>query len=109
MWFRLALALGMSVKRAQAEIDSAEFAEWWAYYDIEPFGQERDNLHAAMIASVAANAAGAKTKITDFMLKIKEAVVRQTPAQIMAVLTMFTQWFNGSENNGGSDAEPDGG
>ena len=32
MWFRLALSLGMSVKRAKQEIDSHEFGYWMAYY-----------------------------------------------------------------------------
>ena len=86
-------------------MSSREFAEWCAYYQIEPFGQERDNLHAAMIACTVANAHGAKTKIADFMLKMKEAVVRQTPKQMMAILEMFTQWFNGKKQDGDASAD----
>ena len=56
MWFRLAKALGMSVRRAQEEISSAEFGEWIAYYSIEPFGDRMDDLRAGILASVTANA-----------------------------------------------------
>lgn len=49
---------------------SGEFSEWKAYYAIEPFGQERDNLHSAYICSMIANYSG-KVKIAkkpeDFM------------------------------------------
>lgn len=36
-------------------MDSHEFAEWIAYSQIEPFGQDRGDLPAAIIASVIAN------------------------------------------------------
>ena len=32
-------------------MDAREFAQWKAYYQLEPFGAERDNLHAGIIAS----------------------------------------------------------
>jgi hypothetical protein len=66
-WFRLAQELGMSVKRAQQEIDSAEFSEWLAYNTLNPFGDERRDFRAAMIASTTANVQGNKTTIDDFM------------------------------------------
>jgi hypothetical protein len=56
MWFRLAKELGMSVRRAQEEISSAEFGEWVAYYSIEPFGDRMADLRAGTVASVVANA-----------------------------------------------------
>ena len=46
----------MSVKRAQREIDSAEFAEWMAYDRLDPIGQWRDDLRMAILASTIANA-----------------------------------------------------
>ncbi len=46
----------MSVRQAQREIDSAEFAEWMAYYQIEPFGEMvadiRHGLACALLANV---------------------------------------------------------
>ena len=35
---------------------AGEFLEWMQYERIEPFGAWRDNWHAAMIASILANA-----------------------------------------------------
>lgn len=40
----------MTVRELLARMDSHEFSEWMAYYGIEPFGQERDNLHAGIVA-----------------------------------------------------------
>lgn len=45
----------MSVKRAQREIDSAEFSEWMAYSVWEPFGPEREDQRAGMVAALIAN------------------------------------------------------
>lgn len=50
-WFMLAGYLGMSVKRCQQEIDSDEFANWLAWYRIDPFGEQRSDLRAGIIAS----------------------------------------------------------
>lgn len=54
-WFRLALRLGCSVREAQERIDAHEFAEWLAYYALEPWGEERADLRAGIIASTVAN------------------------------------------------------
>lgn len=45
----------MSVRRAQLEIDSAEFAEWMAYANLEPFGPVREDQRAGVVASIIAN------------------------------------------------------
>lgn len=51
---------------------SSEFTAWLAYYQLEPFGAYRDNLHAATIASIMANAhrdsKRAAFKVEDFMV-----------------------------------------
>lgn len=36
-------------------ISSAEFTEWQAFYQIEPFGPEADSWRSAMLASILAN------------------------------------------------------
>ena len=54
MWFRLALSLGMSVKRAKQEIDSHEFCYWMAYYGLEPWGETvADMRHGIAVATLA--------------------------------------------------------
>ena len=37
-------------------MSSREFGEWMAFYSIEPFGEERSDLRAGVIASTIANA-----------------------------------------------------
>ncbi len=41
----------MSVARAQREINSPEFAEWIAFYGLEPFGDERADLRMGIQTS----------------------------------------------------------
>ncbi|KVN31725.1 hypothetical protein WT11_01120 [Burkholderia stagnalis] len=45
----------MSVRRCQAEVDSAEFAEWLAYGSIERFGPVMDDLRMGAIAAAIYN------------------------------------------------------
>ncbi|AET90680.1 hypothetical protein BSFA1_10950 [Burkholderia sp. SFA1] len=45
----------MSVASCQAEVDSAEFAEWIAYHQIEPFGTQMEDLRAGVIAAATYN------------------------------------------------------
>lgn len=68
--FRLSLALGRTVNELEQTLGSGELSEWKAYYSIEPFGQERDNWNAAIVAATVANYSGKlKTakNIDDFM------------------------------------------
>lgn len=89
-WFRLAGHLGMSVARCQQEVSSAEFAMWMAYYQVEPFGEERADWRAAIMPVMFANAfkgqGGRTYQISDFMYSGKKPRRRQTAAQMEAVL-----------------------
>lgn len=42
-------------------LDSAELTEWMAYYTIEPFGEQRADLRAGIIASTLVNMNRAKS------------------------------------------------
>lgn len=55
MWFRLAALWGCTVREAQRRCDAREFNEWLAYYRLEPWGEERDDLRSGIVASVIAN------------------------------------------------------
>lgn len=61
----------MSVARARREISATEFYEWQAYYELEPFGEERADLRAGIIAATIANVHRGKRsrpyKPSDFM------------------------------------------
>jgi len=45
----------MSVARCQAEVSSAEFADWLAYHQIEPFGSQMDDLRAGAVTAAIYN------------------------------------------------------
>ena len=47
--------MGMSVKRLLSEFDSHELGEWMAYYRIEPWGEERADIRAAIVARTVAS------------------------------------------------------
>jgi hypothetical protein len=55
MWHRLALSLGLSNKRAQEELSPDEFNSWCAYYQIQPFGEQRQDFRFGMMLSMMAN------------------------------------------------------
>ena len=58
----------MSVKRAQAEIDSREFAEWIALEGFEPWSQYRDDIRIGFLgASLAGLIVGGRHKPQDFI------------------------------------------
>lgn len=69
--FRLALALGKTVNQIGREMSSHELGQWMALYRIEPFGDERNDLHAGIVASTIVNCTPRKDsrqyKPTDFM------------------------------------------
>jgi hypothetical protein len=73
-WFRLALALGKTVKQLQNEITSKEFSYWIAYYNIEPFGEVFHDTLSAQQCAVMVNSnpyrkSGSKAySATDFMV-----------------------------------------
>lgn len=60
--------MGMSVKRLLAEFDSHELGEWMAFYKLEPWGEERADIRAAIVArTVASQWAKEVPDLEDFM------------------------------------------
>ena len=53
--FRLALALGMTVRDLLQKIGSDELSEWMAFYELEPFGEFRADFRGGLIAATFAN------------------------------------------------------
>lgn len=84
----------MSLRRAQAEISAAEFAEWQAFYAIEPFGEERADLRAAIIAATVANSMRVKGRVltpADFMPDFGDGSKRQTAQEMEAILRSYCE------------------
>ena len=66
-----------------------EFRGWQEYYKVEPFGEKRADLRAALIACVIANANRGKNsrvfKVEDFMLRFGPPK-QQSVEQMKAIL-----------------------
>lgn len=92
----------MSLRRAQQEIDSREFAEWVALYTLEPFGPERLDLAAARIAAtVAAGASGKSQRLQDHMPDFGSAPMRQSKQQVRNAIqgwAMTHELMDGNSN-----------
>lgn len=73
-------------------MSAREFMGWQAYYHLEPFGANRDNWHAARIASILANAyrksSSPTVGMSEFMY-VDEETARER--QEKATLTWFEQ------------------
>ena len=93
----------MSVRRAQAEIDAHEFAEWMAYMTLEPFGPNRDDLRAGTIAAVIANVNRDSRKRSepfspgDFFTEIAEKEPDAPPPPTLK--TKLTAWAHSMAGN----------
>lgn len=83
----------MPVAEAQERISSAEFAGWVAFYQQNPFGDERMESMLAQVCAVVANCSGKlKTpmKAADFIPKYGQPK-RQSAQEIGARIKLFAQ------------------
>jgi hypothetical protein len=48
--------MGIPIGELQGRVTSREFAEYMAFHELEPFGPEREDLRAGIVASTIANA-----------------------------------------------------
>lgn len=88
----------MSVAECQAAISCAEFTDWLAYYQLEPFGEERADLRNAILCALIANllrGKGRRAKLKDFLPRFDEEPRRkQSLADMRAVMERFTAAHN---------------
>lgn len=87
----------------QRRISAAEYYEWAAFAQLEPFGEERADLRAAIVACTVANAFRGKNQKAaqpaDFMPDF-EPKRRQTQADMAAVMKQFALAHNRFLKNG---------
>lgn len=95
-----------------SRISSRELSEWMAYYDLEPFGEERADLRAGIIASVTANAnrdakKGKAYRPQDFMPDFEKASEKRQvwaqgrPAEhLLAKVRSLNALFGGKDERG---------
>lgn len=76
----------MTVSRLERELPYRELVEWMEEYRRDPWGTWRDNAHAALIASIMANAFRGKDmrpfSYEDFMLLDPETAEKRKAERI---------------------------
>jgi hypothetical protein len=100
--FRLALALGHPNPDAMlAVMPYRIWQDWLEYAQIEPFGEERADLRAGIIASTVANCLARQKgrpafRVEDFMPKFRpRAVEQKTPEELLSKVMWLNQLFGG--------------
>ena len=73
-----------------ASLDSRQLAEWYAYLQIEPIGQLREDFRAGMVCATVANYAGRQraenagpAQPADFMPSLESALPRPTETAVL--------------------------
>ncbi len=87
MWHRIAARQARTVREAQATNTAREFAELCALWELEPWGVERDAIHAAQIVKALAELGGARGRpIEDYAVRFGPR--RQSPQDMRAALRL---------------------
>jgi len=79
--------LGIPTRELQHRISSAEFVEYLAYFQVEPWPEERADINTAIIASILANTVrDSKTRpkpftIQDFIIQYWKNTAREATQQ----------------------------
>ncbi len=87
-------------------MSAREFAEWMAYYQLEPFGEERADLRAAIVAKTIADVntpkGARRAKLTEFMPRFERE--EQTVEQQISIAAMLTAAFGGKDERHGDES-----
>jgi hypothetical protein len=85
--------MGIPVAELQQRMSSAEFAEWMAFYSLEPWGFRAEMYGEAQVACILANSSLCRGK-DDPVHKIDEFLPHesepQTPDEMLAFARMTT-------------------
>lgn len=96
----------MTVRRLLADTTSAELTEWAIYYEMEPFGPERGDLQAGIVAATVANVNRDAKKqkkpysAQDFMPQFKAGAggkTEKTPDELRRKWEMVVAAFGGAK------------
>ena len=80
-------------------MSSREFAEWGAFYGMEPFGDIRADIRSAMICKMIADAFRGKdsqpTQVSDFMPRFE--VEEQSEEEMLRTVALLNMSFGGQD------------
>lgn len=103
----MALALGMTVGELLSRISGQELSEWIAFYSMEPWGCEVEDLREGIISSTIANVnrdpkkQPKPFKPQDFMPTWDKPLVKeQTPEEQKRIIEMWQHLLEGGTDNG---------
>lgn len=91
----------MTVGELLGRASSLELSEWMAYYSIEPWGEERGDLRAGIVASTVAETArdpkkrGRPYKPREFMPSFEQK--RQTWEEQLAIVEVLNEALGGED------------
>ena len=86
----------MTVKELLSRIDSHELAEWLAYYEMCPWGEERADLRTGIVAATLVNVNGGRAKPSDFLPAFGQTKPEQTPEEIRNMALKINAMFRGT-------------
>ena len=80
-----------------ASISMPLFREWQAFFSVAPFGDERADLRAGVVAAQVFNVHRGRSqraaRASDYALRFGHEVKRQTPKQIGATLEFWRRQY----------------
>lgn len=92
--------MGVPVDHLLKSISARELTEWMAYYEVEPFGEARDDLRMGIICSTIANVnrgkGGRVFKPEDFIPKFNKPK-QQTWQEQLRIVEMLNVAFRGED------------
>ena len=69
-------------------MSAAELREWYEFYNLEPFGDTRDNWHTAMLATILVNAnrkpSSPAAKLQEFMYTDSQTAREREEKRVLA-------------------------
>jgi len=87
-----------SVAWGLEHLSAHEFAEWMAYSQIEPWGEERADMRAALICKILADFNTPKgkqpMKLSDFMLKFDQERKVQSTEELIGTAAQITAMYD---------------
>lgn len=97
--YTLALALGKTKQELLEQLDNQELIEWQAFYRINPFGLERQDLHAGIVASTVANVNRGKRKafkVSEFMPRFLEKQTKRGAGDLLDKIKLINARLGGT-------------